>query len=127
MRYSAAFLLAIFATAILDTSCDDCTVAVSCVPDYVAVLTLSASPDSGLVDNAVVHVSGASTATEPCFVKANKTMCIVFGGAGTYTMEVSAPGFQSIQRTVTVKKTPTGPCTCDTVGTQFLNISMVRG
>jgi PEGA domain-containing protein len=83
------------------------------------VIKVTAGVTGGPVNGAVVHVSGAAMASVPC----NAT-CYVPGYAGTYSLEIEAPGFQKAQRTVTVKGT-NPDCDCQTTITEHLDISLV--
>ena len=71
------------------------------------------------VDGAVVQVSGALLATIPC-----PSTCRVPGTAGTYNLDVTAPGFEMARRTVTVQGT-TPSCGCPTVVPETLAIVLV--
>lgn len=126
MRKSAGLMLTCGAMAFVVTSCgEDCFGIASCVPDRAVVLTVSASPGGGPVGDAAVQVSGAINATVPCSIQANETVCVVYGGAGTYVMELTAPGYGRVERTVTVGNTK-GHCGCGTVATQSLRIVLER-
>ena len=61
------------------------------------------------VENAILLVSGPTTATLPC-----GSPCFVPGPAGTYALEVRAPGYVLYSTTVTVRGT-TPACGCPTV------------
>ena len=109
---------------LLLTSCgNDCAGRASCIPTWAVNVVISASPNGGPVNDAVVRVSGAASATVPCSAQANETVCMVWGTAGTYTVQVSAPGFQSAQRTVAVREAM-GECGCVIVATQRVDIAL---
>jgi hypothetical protein len=81
-------------------------------------VTVTDAATGGPLNGATLHVSGATTATIPC-----NTLCYVPGTAGTYVLEVGAPGFQSRRLTLAVEGT-TPECGCPTVVAQSLNIAM---
>lgn len=89
------------------------------------MIAVSAPPAGGRVNDAVVRVSGAVDGTVPCNTQGDETTCWVWGGGGTYTLEVSAPGYQSTQRTVRVTA-ETSECGCLIVATQHLAVSLVK-
>jgi hypothetical protein len=72
------------------------------------IINVTAGAGGSAVNGAVVQVSGAAIATVHC-----NAMCYVPGYAGTYSLEVEAPGFQRTQRTVTVDGTDPA-CGCPT-------------
>jgi hypothetical protein len=52
-------------------------------------------------------------------------MCIVPGGAGTYDVRVSAPGFQAVGQSIVV--TGSSPaCGCGSVDTRMLTIVLAQ-
>jgi hypothetical protein len=118
--------LGIGVLGLLLTSCgNDCAGSGSCVATWAVAVVISASPNGGPVSDAVVRVSGAVSATVPCNVQATETLCMVWGTAGTYRLEVNAPGFQSVQRTVEVREKE-GGCGCVIVATQRVDVSLTR-
>jgi hypothetical protein len=126
MRMSAGLMLTCGTMALVVASCgDDCFGVASCIPDIAVVLSVSASPDGGPVGDATVRVSGAIDATVPCSIQASQTMCVVYGGAGTYVMELTAPGYVRVERTATVGNTM-GHCGCGTVATRSMHIALQR-
>jgi hypothetical protein len=74
------------------------------------------APPSGTV----VHVSGAVSTDVPC----GSGTCIVPGTAGTYTLRLEAPGFATVERTVTVHGTSPA-CGCPTVDTEAVSLAVV--
>jgi metal-sulfur cluster biosynthetic enzyme len=75
----------------------------------------------GPVAGVIVQVSGAATGTASCSMGTTASTCYLPGVAGTYNLEVTASGFQTTQRTVTVEGT-SPECGCPTVLTQHLDI-----
>jgi hypothetical protein len=72
----------------------------------------------GPVPGATLQVSGATNTGMPC-----EAQCYVPGTAGTYVLDVSAPGFQSQRLTVAVQGT-NPECGCPTTMTQDLEIAL---
>jgi hypothetical protein len=126
MKGSIVQLLGIGVLGLFVTSCgNDCAGRGSCIPTWAVNVVISASPNGGPVNDAVVRVSGAVSATVPCSAQVNETVCMVWGTGGMYTLEVSAPGFHSVQRTVAVRDTM-GECGCLIVATQRVDIVLTR-
>jgi hypothetical protein len=94
-----------------------------CPVTIAVVITVTAA--GGPLSAVVVQVSGARAATIPCSSTSSiGAMCYVAGSAGTYELEVSALGFQSAHRTVTVEGT-TPECGCDAVVTAPVYVVLV--
>jgi PEGA domain len=98
----------------------DC-LALPCALPVAIVITLTDAAGGPPPSGSTVHVSGALTGTFPC----DGGTCIVAGTAGTYALDVAAPGFASAQRTVTVHGT-TPECGCPTVDTERVSIVLPR-
>ena len=120
-------LLALSALGVVIASCGDgghdC-LPLPCPLPLALILDITAAADGGPVNGAVVKVSGvsgASVTTMPC----NLT-CYVYGYAGTYILDVEAPGFQGAHRTITVQGT-TPACGCPTTATEHLNVALAPG
>ena len=93
--------------------------ALPCALPVAIVITATAADGGAPVSDAAVQVSGALTSTLPC----PGGTCRVPGTAGTYTLDVHAPGFQAAQRTVTVGGTNPA-CGCPTVETAQVNVAL---
>jgi hypothetical protein len=73
----------------------------------------------GPVNGAVVRISvGGVISTLPCNLP-----CYETGYAGTYVLDVEAPGYQSAHRTVRVEGT-TPECDCPTVVAEHVSIAL---
>ena len=84
--------------ALCVTSCgQECLTPPCLIPMALDVLVLSASTGK-TVSGASVAVSEPVTTTVPC-----DSNCIIPGYAGTYHLTATAPGYQSMQRTVEVQ------------------------
>ena len=88
------------------------------LPLAITVNVLSAS--GGAVQGAFVQVAGAMTGATQCS-PGPTTICYVMGTAGTYTLWVGAPGYQSMLESVTVVGT-SPVCGCPVVETQLLTV-----
>jgi hypothetical protein len=121
---TAAVALAVSAAALAVTSCghEDCIA--SCAVQPAIRLTITNALLGGPVPNATVMASGAPIYLTQCSADASATVCTVFGDPGVLTVIVSAPGFQSAQRTVTVRGTP-GQCGCVIVIAEQVALSLV--
>lgn len=75
-------------------------------------LSITAASTATGIAGASVEVSGPSSTTFRC-----DSSCTVAGTAGTYTVVVTAPGYQNAERVVTVPG-ENHPCGCGTVVTQ---------
>jgi hypothetical protein len=92
----------------------DCAVHPCPLPTALAV-ELTASSSGATVNGASIAVSRAVSATVPCDAR----RCTIGGYAGTYTLVVAAPGYESAERTVDVQGS-TPECGCASVQTQDL-------
>jgi hypothetical protein len=72
------------------------------------------------VEGVTVQVTGATSTTIPC-----NAVCRVPGTAGTYTLDVTAPGFVPVRRTLVVEGT-TPSCGCPTVVSQTVTIALAQ-
>jgi len=86
------------------------------------VLTVHASTSQVGITGAFVRVPGYSDM--PCTGGA-VSPCIVSGYAGTYQLDIGAPGFQTVHRTVEVTGKSAGCGTCAQVDTQHLDVALV--
>ena len=102
---------------------DDPVCVIGPCPQPVAIqITVRASAAETGVAGTFVRVSGAGDGA--CGGSAGS--CVVFGYAGTYQLEIGAPGFQTVHRTVEVTgKSALGCGTCPSVNTQALDIVLV--
>ena len=116
MRTSiAAFVLA--ATACGETEC----IIPPCAPPFAVEVTVTGDPPGTVVPGVSFVVHGAVTGGGPC----PDAKCFVLGLAGTYELDISAPGYQTIHRSVVV--TGTNPeCGCPRVDTQHLTVALSR-
>jgi len=107
----------------LSSCLDDCGGGmVSCPPQYVVTVFVTADGTGRPVDDATIDVAGALVATIPCRVEDAATVCRVLGGFGE--LEIKAPGFESQRRTVVVGG-EMGECGCLILDTQNLQVVLV--
>jgi hypothetical protein len=100
--------------ASLDGCTGDCILP-SCPPIAID-LNIVSSTSGDPIDNASLQVAGAASSSQGC-----PGTCDVIGGPGTYQLTVSAPGFDRVERAVTVS--PVEPARCDCGG--FVNTEHV--
>jgi hypothetical protein len=108
-------------------------VVISCKTDCVNYLcalftaltiTVTSSTSGASVNGAFVQIqSPQSTTPIPCN-QAPGTTCEIRGYAGTYVLEIGAPGFQSVQRTQIVSGN-TPDCGCPTVDAKHIDVALV--
>ena len=79
---------------------------------------LTSASSGAAVNGASIAVSGAVTATVPC-----DASCTIGGYAGTYTLVVTAPGYQSAERTVLVQGSSPA-CGCASTQTEELSFML---
>jgi hypothetical protein len=95
----------------------DCVVTPCALPIAVVVDITSASSGAA-VSGASIAVSGAVISTVPC-----DGSCKIMGYAGTYTLDVSAPGYQSTERTVLVRGSSPA-CGCASTEPERVSIAL---
>ena len=94
-----------------------------CAMPLALIVTVSNAASGGVVPGATFQAQGQMNGSGPC--NGTPTTCPIAGNAGTYTVTISAPGFQSATRTVEVTGTEGGQCHCDTVNTGHLDVALV--
>jgi hypothetical protein len=100
----------------------DC-VTLPCPIPMALTVTITNAATGGAVPTAVIQLGGQSTSSIPC--ASSPTVCAVQGYRGTYSVTVSAPGFQSKTQTITVGGTEAEECHCATVDTGHVNVALV--
>jgi hypothetical protein len=114
----------IAALALLAMSCatDGPCVIPPCALSVAATITVTSSVSSAKLTDATMHAQGSGGVTDgPC----TGGLCYVFGGADTYQVEVSAPGFTTAHLTFTVTGSPGPKCGCGSTNTQQLSVALV--
>jgi hypothetical protein len=115
------------ATAVIALGASDCSsqcVSPPCaLPRALLISVTSAAGEP--ITGASAEVSGAVSITPAlkCNTGSLQNMCIVGGGAGTYDVRVSAPGFQAVEQSIVV--TGSQPlCGCGSVDTRMVTIAL---
>lgn len=110
----------------------DCQSIPGCLPQIAALITITSAASGTAVTGATVSVNGDTAHVIRC-----DGQCHVPGSAGKYVLDIGAPGYQSIQRTITVtsRSQPAdviGPdgyegqsCGCEVVDEQQVAVSLV--
>jgi hypothetical protein len=93
-----------------------------CPEPFALTINVTAAATGDPVTGALVQVSmsGSIVETTPC-----TPACEVPGTAGTYSLEVRAPGFQTAHRIIAVQGTTPSGCECGTAITEHLDIAIV--
>jgi hypothetical protein len=99
----------------------DCVIPPCALPVAVTVAVTS-SISGGAVAGSFVQARGYSSPL-PCN-QSPGTTCYVLGSAGTYQLDIGAPGFQTVHIAVEVKGT-SAKCGCGTVEAAHLSIALV--
>jgi hypothetical protein len=102
------------------TSCSHDCLALPCALPVAITISVADGTSGASVEGVTVQVSGAVATTVPC-----RTACRVPGTAGTYVLEVTAPGFAPVRQTLVVQGTNPS-CGCPTVETQSVGITLER-
>ena len=110
------------ALALSAISCgtDPCLIA-PCPLPFAVTITVTSSISGASVNGSFVQNPPSDPL--PCNGSPGTT-CAVFGSAGTYQLDIGAPGFQTVHRTVEVQGT-TPECGCPTVETTQLDVALV--
>ena len=103
----------------------DACVYYPCPAPLAAEISVTAPNAPAGVPGLTMAISGAEIGSGPCNQgTGGASVCDVFGGPGTYSVELAAPGYQ----TATVKFTATGSAagcnTCGHVDRQLLSVVM---
>jgi hypothetical protein len=71
------------------------------------------------IHNATLVATSPGSTTGPC-----DNQCVVGGGAGKYSITVSAPGFAPASLSVTVTGSGPKECGCESVDTQHIDVKL---
>lgn len=105
-------------------ACDsaaDCVIP-PCAQPIAITVSVTSSVSAAGIEGAFVRATGYSTAL-PCS-QTPGTTCSILGDAGNYALDIGAPGFQTVHRTVQVLGT-TPRCGCPNIETQHLAVALV--
>jgi hypothetical protein len=118
-RLTSAVLAVLGALGMASASCGHDCLALPCALPIALTISVTGGTSRAAVDGVTVQVTGAVVTSMPC-----KTICNVPGTAGTYNLEVTAPGFAPVRRTVVVQGTNPS-CGCPTTVTEIVAIALV--
>jgi hypothetical protein len=107
--------------AVISASCGSDCLAHPCPLPFAIHLTVT-SNTGVTVPGLVVGVATLGTSV-PCDF-AGSSDCFVVGDPGTYQVDVSAPGFQSVQKTVQVGGSGPTSCNCSSPNTQNVTVTL---
>lgn len=110
--------LRVLPLALLMACGDDLCFTPPCLPPTALQLALTAA-GAGSDVNATVAVSGVVTSTVEC-----SGACTILGPPGTYTLDISAPGFTTLHQTVEVDGSGSGRCGCIRSNTKLLSLAL---
>ena len=97
----------------------DCVTPPCPIPTAIVISATSAA--GGPVASLLLTVSGAANGSDSCSGGDAVTLCRVSGTAGTYTLRLTAAGFEEKVFSVTVEGS-SPPCRCPTVQTQQIDV-----
>jgi hypothetical protein len=121
--WRATIGIASFALTLPVASCGgECQIPTCAVPFALRILVTAAS--GGPVQGVTVVAAGSVGGSAQCSVGTSATDCILPGPGGTYQLQISAPGFQTVLRTVTVRET-TQECACSHVETEQVYVTLI--
>ena len=93
-----------------------------CLPPIAVTVSVTSGASAGPAPGAFVQLAGG-TAPISCELSFSG-MCTVTGNAGTYELDIGAPGFQTVHRSVVVREASSS-CGCVELDTQHLTIALV--
>ena len=103
----------------------DCLLPPCPLPVAVEV-TVTDAASGAAVAGAFVSTAGMVGEPAPCRSSGAETLCDVRGGAGTYEIDVGAPGYRTVHRQVVVAG-ERAACGCSGVTTQRFSLGLVAG
>ena len=119
-RFSISLgMLSVFTAACNDNSA---CLTVPCPLPVAITVTVTAGASTGAVTGAFVQVSGT-----PNSILCNQSpgsTCNVLGSPRTFQLDIGAPGFQTVHRSVTVVGS-SAECGCPVISVQHLDIALV--
>ena len=116
-------LLPLIAAALACTSSEQPCPALPCPFPLAFEITLTGSPAGTPVTTASFRLLPGGSPV-PCAQGVASNTCMMGGGPGTYQIEISAPSYATVQRTIVVPAKATARCSCTADDTQILTIAM---
>jgi hypothetical protein len=95
-----------------------------CPAPIAAIVRISAGGTEGSLTNAFVKDARNGGILAQC--SGSPAVCSVSGEHGTYELEIGAPGFRSVTRSISVSGTDAPKCSCPQVVTQNIDVTLVR-
>ena len=116
-------LLPLIAAALACTSSEQPCPPVACSNPIAFEITLTGSPAGTPLTTASYRLlpSGSSL---PCNQGPSADTCVMYGGPGTYQIEISATSYTTVQRTIVVPAGAIRRCACQGDDTQILTVAM---
>ena len=116
-------IVALLALAACGADADVECVILPCALSLALKITVSNAASGAAIPNVTFQSQGQLSGSGPC--AGTPTTCAILGGPGTYTVTISAPGFQSVTRSVTVTGTEAEKCHCASANTAHLDVALV--
>jgi hypothetical protein len=90
-----------------------------CLQPLAVEVTVTVEPTGAPATGAFIALTGAGSGGGPCL----DAKCVVLGVAGTYELDIGAPGYQTVHRRVVVPGSQP-ECGCPSVETQRLTVAL---
>jgi hypothetical protein len=122
-RGQVALRSALLAASMLACKSDQPCIIPPCPPPQAGVVFVSAANAPGGIVGVVFTVGGAATSSGACS-QDPVSICRIYGGTGTYAVQISAPGYVTKQLSLTVTGTDAGCNTCGRIDTQQVSVTL---
>ena len=120
MRPKSSGWIALAGVLVVSCTAPECLTPPCPLPLAVTIHLTSATTGAS-VEGATLRVTGPVESTGPC----QSSTCYVRGPAGSYTVTVEAPGFQTAERTVTVRGVAPQGCGCSSAVAERVDLALV--
>jgi hypothetical protein len=128
MRWNTRTLAFAVVLAACGSDAADVCVVPPCAPSTAITLTVTSASTGATLSSVFVNVlSGPGyqgVAPAGCVQDATTT-CGIHGDSGTYQLEIGAPGFQTVRRTLSVGERAAPKCGCGGADTQHIDVALV--
>jgi len=115
--------ISLFSSALLGCGGDASCVFYPCPPPMAATIIVSAAGAPAGIPGLMMDVNGAGTGNSLCSQGPTNT-CTVFGGRGSYHVELRAPGYIPAVLDLTITGADAGCNTCGHVDSQTVSVTM---